>query len=139
MVSVKTYMELPPVKSADCESDFVSAFGYLDIAESEMHCYVLARQFLDNCDEICGCDRDYYNPAFLTPEDEFQECGNEDTKLLKECVQLFPLMDDVQHKIKEIQLNNIHKNNDLLIYKITSDKPDHFITLKVVEIIPAEK
>lgn len=133
MPVVNTTMELPYRGADGLDSDFVSAFGYLEMASDEIGSYMLARQFRDNCID-CGCDLDYYNPAFLTSKNEFLEFGIDDAKTLRDRVQLFTTMDEIKLKIQEIQEANLHKNNDLLIYQVDSDHPDIFVILKAVQI-----
>lgn len=138
MPIVKTYMELPYQGADGFDSDFVSAFGYLEVSNDEIGFYLLARQFHDNCGD-CACDLDYYNPAFLTANNEFSETGIDGAKALRDCVQLFATMDEIKQKVQEVQHSNLHKNNDLLIYQIVSDHPDNFVNLNAVQIIKESK
>lgn len=68
MPIINTYVELPFIGVGDFESDIVCAFGYVD--DNDIGKFLIARQFRDNCTISkengisCGCDHDYYNPAF---------------------------------------------------------------------------
>lgn len=63
MPIVNTYMELPYRGMEGFDSEYVSAFGYLEVSNDEIGSYLLARQLHDHCGG-CACDLDYYNPAF---------------------------------------------------------------------------
>ncbi len=138
MPIVNTYMELPYRGTEGFDSDYVSAFGYLEVSNDEIGSYLLARQLHDHCGD-CACDLDYYNPAFLTANNEFSETGIDGAKALRDCVQLFATMDEIKQKVQEVQHSNLHKNNDLLIYQIVSDHPDNFVNLNAVQIIKASQ
>lgn len=131
-------MELPYLGIDGLDSDHVSAFGYLVVSKDEIGSYLLARQFHDHCGD-CACDMDYYTPAFLTSNNEFSETGIDGAKTLRDCIQLFPTIDEIKQKIQEVQQANLHKNNDLLIYQIVSDHPDNFVNLKAIQIIKASQ
>lgn len=136
MEKIKVYMELPCIENPSYESDFVDAFGYVEVSKTELGKYIIARQFRDNCSPDCGCDKDYYNPAFLMEANIFQEKLEEDADSLRGNIQIFDSMDIAQEKVFEIQRANLHDSNDLIIYQITTDSDDYkWATLIAVAII----
>ena len=131
MPNIKTYVELPFIGEGDFESDFVCAFGYVDIDNEDIGRFLIARQFRDNCTSSkgngisCGCDLDYYNPAFLMASDTFSESLSEGSASIRGVVQIFESLDDVEKKIFELKEHNLHKGNDLIAYQINGDAPDY--------------
>lgn len=136
MEKLNTYVELPYKGKEDYESDFVSAFGYVDIYANEINQYLIARQYRDNCNEECSCDPDYYNPAFLMHSNEFSEDINSGSPILSDSFKLFSNLDAVNTELAYITKQNIHKGNDLLIYQLTREqKNSPYVTLAVIKII----
>lgn len=138
MEKLKTYVELPYKGKENYESDFVSAFGYVDIHAAEINQYLIAREYCDNCNEECSCDPDYYNPAFLMHSNEFSEYINPNNPILSDSFKLFSNLDAVNAELPHITKHNIHKGNDLLIYQLTREQnTSPYVTLAVIKIIPS--
>jgi hypothetical protein len=140
MEKLNTYVELPYIGTENYDSDFVSAFGYMDIKPDEINQYIIARQFRDNCDENCACDRDYYNPAFLMLSGKFSEAIESNNTVLSESILLLDSTEAVDAKIAQIQAENAHGGNDLIVYQLRQENSsDRYVTLHADRIIKANK
>lgn len=140
---LNTYLELPYVGPDNYENDTISGFGYMVVSSEDLNKYIIARHFDDNCNDNCSCDRDYYNPAFLQPDDSFSELNNYNSnynynnlEVLSENFILINTIHDCREIVKKLVAEGKNKNKDIIIYQLVRDKPfSRYITFKVVEII----